>query len=191
MKRIGHVGDDRLVEICLERTATPAEHAHLDRCDRCAGRRDRLEHFFLEVRDGAAGDADAAFTDQRLATQRERILHRIEQDGRPARVIAFPAAAGPEPRPLRSRPAARWIAAAAAAGLTIGLLAGHLAHDLPSFRAPVRSPGMAAASRRPPQPGLRMATATINEDEFLGEVEDALDGPSLAVLQPLNDLTPR
>ena len=36
-------------------------------------------------------EADAAFPAERLARQRARILQRVDQDGRPARVIAFPA----------------------------------------------------------------------------------------------------
>jgi hypothetical protein len=192
MKRSAHVGDDRLIEICVAGSVTPLEQVHLEGCDACAGRRTRLERFLFEVHEGAAAEADAAFSDERLAAQRARILHRVEQDGRPARVIAFPASASADQRPLRARPAARWIAGAAAAGLTLGLLAGHLAHDLPNFRGASRSaPGVAAVSDAAARPGLRMATVSMNEDEFLGEVEDALDGPSLPVLRPLNDLTPR
>jgi len=39
--------------------------------------------------------------------QQARILQRIVQDGRPARVIAFPAAPAPEVRMFRARPAVR------------------------------------------------------------------------------------
>ena len=61
-------------------------------------------------------EADAAFSDERLAKQRARILQRLEQEGRPGRVITFPAAHTQRP-PLRARPGMRWVAGAAAAGL--------------------------------------------------------------------------
>jgi anti-sigma factor RsiW len=190
MRRSAHLSDDRLIEVWIDRTATAAEDAHLSACDECRARRLRLELMFTEISGAAEAEADAAFPDERLAAQRTRILHRIEQDGRPARVIAFPAAGGPEVRPLRTRPAARWIAAAAAAGLAIGLLAGHLAHDLPTMGRPSRAAVIApAAAARPATP--RPVNAVLNDEEFLGEIEFAIEGPHLAVLQPLHDLTPQ
>jgi anti-sigma factor RsiW len=195
MRPSAHVSDDRLVEVCLEQTPTDPEAAHLASCDRCRTRRSRLEAMFLEIRDAADAEADEIFTPERLAGQQTRILQRIEQDGRPARVIAFPAAAIPELRPLRTRPAARWIAGAAAAGLTIGLLAGHLVHDFPTLGQPPR-PALVGSSARGssapgPGPAMEVVNASFNEEEFLGEIENALDGPHVPALRPLNDLTPR
>jgi anti-sigma factor RsiW len=194
MRPSSHVSDDRLVEVCLEQTPTDHETAHLAACDRCRTRRARLEAMFLEIHDAADVEVDEIFTAERLGVQQTRILQRIEQDGRPARVIAFPAAPSPELRPLRTRPAARWIAGAAAAGLTIGLLAGHLAHDFPTFgRAP--RPALVSSARGNATPSPRAAAevlnASFNEEEFLGEIENALDGPHVPALRPLNDLTPR
>jgi anti-sigma factor RsiW len=192
MRRTPHISDDRLVDVCLDRTATSAEEAHLAACDGCGARRSRLELMLREMTDAAAADTDEVFTPERLAAQQDRILHRIEQDGRPARVIAFPAALAPELRPLRNRPAARWIAGAAAAGLTIGLLAGHLAHDLPGIGRPIRIPTLRSAAPRPAAgAGVRVVAVSINDEQLLGEIEHALEGPPLAVLRPLHDLTPR
>ena len=54
----------------------------------------------------------------------------------PARLIAFPAGHAPhEPPVSRTRPASRWIAAAAVAGLVVGVLAGRFGHDY-SFAPP-------------------------------------------------------
>jgi hypothetical protein len=190
--RGAHVSDERLVEVCVDRMPTPAEDTHFARCDACAGRRSRLDRLLREMFDAAGSEADAAFSDERLVIQRARILQRIEQDGRPARVIAFPAATGGEPRPLRARPAARWIAGAAAAGLAIGLLAGHLAHDLPTFGRPERTAFTATpASRSASRPAIRVVNASLNDEEFLGEIENAVQGPRLAPLRSLNDLTPQ
>jgi hypothetical protein len=92
---------------------------------------------------------------------------------------------------LRTRPAARWIAGAAAAGLAIGLLAGHLAHDLPTFGRPARTPVLRTATARPAAQPARTLNASLNDEEFLGEIDRALDGPQVGVLRALNDLTPR
>jgi hypothetical protein len=192
MRRSAHVSDERLVEVCIDCTATSAEDAHFAQCDACTARRSRLEILLHEMFDTAVSEADAAFPQDRLAAQHARILQRIEQQGRPARVIAFPAADLPELRSLRARPAARWIAAAAAAGLAIGLLLGHMAHDLTTFSGPTRTAVVrTAASQTAGQPARRAAKASLNDEEFLGEIENALHGPSLVALRPLNDLTPQ
>jgi hypothetical protein len=191
MRRSAHVPDERLVEVCVDSTATAAEDAHFAHCDTCARRRSRLELLLREMLDAGVSEADAAFPPDRLATQHARILQRIEQHGRPARVIAFPAGDVPELRSLRARPAARWIAGAAAAGLAIGLLLGHMTHDLTMFGGQSRTVVYRAAAQPISQPTLRAAKASINDEEFLGEVENALHGPRLVALRPLNDLTPQ
>ena len=194
MMRHGHVPDERLIEVSLDPSTATAEDAHLASCEACAERRAAIERLLQEVADAATAEADAAFPAERLAAQHARILQRIEQDGRPARVITFPAASTSDTRPLRTRPAARWIAGAAAAGLAIGLLAGHLVHDLPTIGRPSRPALVSGAAR--PNTGTsltapRVVNASLNDEAFLSEIETALDGPQLAVLQPLNDLTPR
>lgn len=194
MRRSSHLSDDRLVEVCFDSALSDHEVAHLDACDGCAVRRSRLELLLREVGDAAVSEADAAFPDDRLAAQHARILQRVEHDGRPARVIAFPAAAAAaEIRPLRARPAGRWVAGAAAAGLAIGLLAGHLAHDLPTNGRPARvtDTQVPMAQTVGATPAMRTTTVALSDEEILGQIETALDGPTLAVLRPLNDLTPR
>lgn len=192
MVRHAHLSDDRLVEVCFDAAITPGEEAHFAACEECRARRARLERMLAEVSDAAAAEADEVFTVEKLVTQHARILQRIEQDGRPARVISFPATSVADLRPLTARPAGRWIAAAAAAGLAIGLLAGHLAHDLPAFGRPTRTPIVRSANAvNSTQHAVRAVNAVHSDEEFLGELETALDGPQLAVLRPLNDLTPR
>jgi hypothetical protein len=192
MARNAHLSDERLVEVCVERLTTPAEDAHFAQCDACNGRRSRLEHLLSEMFDVAVTAADAAFPQDRLATQHARILQRIDQHGRAARVLTFPATELPDLRSLRARPAARWIAGAAAAGLAIGLLLGHMAHDFPTFGRPSRTGIVATTASRPAsQPTLRAVNTALNDEEFLGEIENALNGPTLVALQPLNDLTPQ
>ena len=190
-----HLSDDRLVEVCLLEAASPAEQQHLDVCPRCEARRARLQSLLGEVSGTAAAEADAAFPAQRLARQQARILSQLQHDGRPARVIAFPAGYAQEPLVSRTRPSTRWIAAAAVAGLVIGLVAGRFGHD----GALLRPGGSRIAAARPAEvpevraPGaaaIREVSAAISDEEFLSQIEIVIDGPSAAALQPLDDLTP-
>jgi hypothetical protein len=140
-----------------------------------------------EIAVTATREADAVFTPERLARQQARILQRLEQDGRPGRVIAFPGHPQEGAAP-RVRPATRWIAAAAAAGLLVGLLAGHLAHDLPGRTAP---PANALRATDAPPTTLHAVATTFSEDEFLGQLEMAADRPGGIALLPLHNATPR
>ncbi|MBI4888713.1 MAG: hypothetical protein HY824_16565 [Acidobacteria bacterium] len=180
-----HLSDDRLVAVCLEDAALPAERQHLESCDACVARRDRLARTLADVSATLTAEADAAFDAERLARQRARILQRIEQAGRPGRLIAFPASPV-HCASLRARSGVRWVAGAAAAGLIIGILTGHLVHVLPGPRAPVS--GQAAGSR--PAPELHAVSTTLSEEEFLGMLDVAIEGAGGASLRPLDDLTP-
>ena len=193
-----HLTDDRLIELCMLEAASGAEQQHLSACARCDARRVRLQRLLDDVSDTAAAAADAAFPPDRLARQQARILAHLQHEGRPARVIAFPAGHAPhEPVGSRRRSSSRWIAAAAVAGLVVGVIAGRFGHDYSSG-----SPGAARViiARTAEQPELRAAgstatilevTASISDDEFLNQLEMAIDAPAAAALQPLDELTPR
>ena len=131
-------------------------------------------------------EADVVFTDERLARQHAHILRRIEEETRPGQVIAFPNAQPARPA-LRARPGMRWIAGAAAAGLLIGVAAGHLAHDLPGGIRAVPSATIARGAR---QPTLQAVSTTMSEEEFLGQLEIAIETTGGSALRPLDDLTP-
>jgi anti-sigma factor RsiW len=180
-----HLSDDRLIEVCLDETRFPTERDHLDSCPACAERSAHLTRLLTEVATVTTAEADAAFCDDRLAKQRTRILQRLEQEGRPGRVIAFPAGLSHGPS-LRARPGMRWIAGAAAAGLLIGVLAGHLAHVVPGQWGV--APRMAL---QPEGPTLHAVSTTMTEEELLGMLEVALEGTGGTSLRPLDDLTPR
>ena len=181
MKGHSHLSDDELIELYL---AGATEHG----CPACEARRADLAALMADISDAAVDEADALFPADRLARQQARILGRLEQDGRPGRVIAFPSHSPDGPLP-RTRPAARWIAAAAAAGLVIGLLAGHLAHDMPG-RAAAPAVG-ARVIDAPPQPALRAVATTFSEDEFLVQIDQAADSPGGLSLRSLHEATPR
>lgn len=183
-----HLSDDRLIEACL---APPVGgDAHLDRCPACRARRDALRDLMAEIACAAEVEADAVFTPERLARQQARILQRIVSDG-PGRVIAFPAGAAREPyEHRRARPATRWMAAAAAAAFVVGLVAGHLVHELPGAGRPA-SPVRARVAPPPPNAAPALRTAAATDDEFLGQVELAVGRSSPVPLGPLDALTPR
>ena len=151
---------------------------------------EELARLLAEYSETVNAEADAAFPADRLARQQSRILHRLEQEGRPGRVIAFPAGYAHDPAPLRARPGMRWIAGAAAAGLIIGVAAGHLTHDF-STRVGTRAPQIVASRPEPGAVPLRAVSTTLSEEEFLGQLEMAIEGSRSASLQPLDELTPR
>jgi hypothetical protein len=181
-----HLTDDQLIEMCMVRTDAPAA---LD-CPVCDERRAAVAVLLDEV-SAAADDAFAtAFPPDRVARQYTRILQRLEQQGRLGRVIAFPLSQARSASTLRPRPVRRWVAGAAAAGLVIGMAAGHLAHELPAFRRSVE-PAQQAAYNRPTPPADRaVASTTIADDEFLLEIERAVGSSGPAALRRLDAVTP-
>jgi hypothetical protein len=196
--RATHLSDDRLFELCMLEAVSAAEQQHLSSCVRCDARRTELQHLLDDVSETANMAADAAFPPERLARQHARIMARLQHEGRPARVIAFPAGhPSHEPIVSRSRPASRWIAAAAVGGLIVGVIAGRFGHDY-SFGRPGATRVIVARTADQPElrtPGtagtIRELTASISDDEFLNQIEIAIDAPAAAALQPLDDLTPR
>ena len=186
--RNGHLSDDRLIHMSLDQDAYPSERQHLHDCAACMERSARLAHLLTEVNAVAEAETAALFGPDRLAKQRARILQRIDHEGRPGRVITFPAGSA-HGRTLRARPGPgmRWIAGAAAAGLLIGILAGHLAHVVPGqWRV-----APAQAVLQPSAAPLQAVSTTMSEEELLGLLEVATEGTTGASLRPLDDLTPR
>jgi hypothetical protein len=194
--RADHLSDDRLIELTTLESPSASEQQHLSACTRCDARRVRLQRLLDDVSDASRLAADAAFPPERLARQHSRILTRLVHEGRPARVIAFPAGhTQPEPIASRTHPRSRWIAAAAVAGLVVGLIAGRFGHDYSFTRSArvivahtaeqpeLRAPGVTG--------GIREATVSISDDEFLNQLEIAVESPAAAALQPIDELTPR
>jgi hypothetical protein len=179
-----HLSDDRLIEICFDLEVASSDRAHLQACTTCEQRLSNLAGTLDEIDIAVTEEADDVFPADLLARQRARILQRVDQDGRPARVIAFPAG-HPQEAPPRIRPA-RWgtVAAAVAASFLVGLLAEHLAHDFPGSRQAI-----------PQRTQVAVVTTTqaraSSDDEFLGQVEVAAVGVGPAALRPLDALTPR
>src|SRR5262249_50078992 len=131
---------------------------------------------------------------ERLLAQRHAIARRVEHVNRPARVLSFPT------RIVRrtigvsaARPALRWVAAAAAAGLFLGVAVGA------SYQWGGRRPGadlhtlMArdTNSRLTPVATRGSSPAEIAADTaFLSDLDTALERPHTRELQAFDELTP-
>jgi hypothetical protein len=189
-----HLSDDRLIELSLSGEAATAGNAaagdvHLRECAGCRSRYTALASLLDEITTATTVEADAAFSDERLARQHARILQRVDQDGRPGRLIAFPAAQTATPLLQRARPFSRWVAAAAVAGVLVGLLAGQFLPDR-GLRGQRTQPSQIVANTGSAGVALRAVSTTMSEDEFLGQIEISAVGRP-ALLRPLDEMTPR
>jgi len=182
-----HLSDERLIELSLDGADRKAD-THLADCASCELRRAELASLLVDATGALNGEADEAFSSERLARQHARIMQRIDQEGRPARVIAFPTGHTSTVR-VHRRPSRRWAAAGAvAAAFVVGILAGHLTQNLPgASSAPATHLAMRAPEQRAP---IRVA-ASISDDELLGQVEAAVGSTGPAALRALDAVTPR
>ena len=136
----------------------------------------------------ACAEADAAFDDQALETQRHKILARLAHLGHPARVIRFPKAPlGDINTGAINR---RWVSVAAAAGLIIGVLGGQFVHLVPQRPRPAAAMTPSTRPSVPAQPQFLQISAPI-DDGLLDEVELAMNTRGAAELHALDELTPR
>jgi hypothetical protein len=187
-----HLSDDRLIEICLADPFTPPDEPHLRACDACQARRASLASMLTEVSDRVADEADEQFPADRLARQQARILQEIDHLGRPGRLIAFPAGHTHEPIRQTPRRAPRWFAAAAAvaAAFVVGIMTDRLAQEMPGTRRVLPATRLAVRAVDT-LPTIRTVTASLSDDEFLGQIELAVGSAGPAALRPLDALTPR
>jgi hypothetical protein len=176
--RRGHLSEAALVEVW----STGVRPVHLDRCDICAERALEISHWLEDVQALGRTDADAVFTSERLNAQRGQILQRLEQLDRPAKVISFPArrariAEASEGR--RVSPA--WLAAAAAAGLAVGVIGVEFGHSLGFGAKPTQ---MVAASQ------TQVPDLTTGADAW-ALYDDPYAQTQLGALPAMDELTPR
>ena len=170
----------------------PALAAHLDTCDRCRAAAAQAETLWADALASADAEADAAFTSAVLDRQQATILRRLEQQGHPARLLRFPVS--PSLRSGAHQVARRWVAAAAAAGLLVGIAAGRF---LPLQRgASDRRPASTTARLAPPSPAVGSPVRTPErrhdtDEAFLVDLEMAAASPRIEPLQVLDAMTPR
>ena len=219
-----HLSEDRLLALALgtpdksTRTAMLAA-CHLQTCGPCE-HRFRMLTALLEAipKEADAGFRDV-FTPERLQAQRARIGHRLAQlvgAVEPARVLAFPFSC----QPLRQFDIGpgRWIAAAAAIGLLLGVTAGQLIHYHPAgtasaadtaadaarsaaFDDPARTFDMTGTVELPPVDGESQTQAAeltlvefgqlMEEEGFLSNIDFALTSYQVSELESIDALTPR
>ncbi|HZP47098.1 MAG TPA: hypothetical protein VFB07_01090 [Vicinamibacterales bacterium] len=171
-------------------TIDPRLAEHLLDCASCSARFASIARLLDEIRTDAAAEADAVFTAERLRAQQQQIARRLEHAARPARVISFPRQAAP--RTLASatvRVAPRWIAAAAAAGLFLGVALG--ASYEWEWHAQPRQARATAASRLTPVATRGTGHVDVAADDaFLSELDAALERPRTRELIAYDALTP-
>ena len=183
-----HIPDDRLIDLCMTAPAGPGEHAHLAVCLRCEARRVEIVGILSELDEAATEEAGAAFPDQKLERQHARILQRVDHDGRPGRLVAFPANPTSPTFLSPTRPRVRWAAAVAAAAFVAGVLTGQWTQ---TFTNRVdQAPAFVIANEADLEP-LRAVPTTFSEEEFLGQIEVAASRNGPAALRPLDAMTPR
>jgi len=197
--RPGHLGDDELLELlipALSAAQPRAAQAHLDRCDACRDRSVQLQTFLTGLTDTNEPCLAGAFPLDRLATQRERIMRRLRRTIEPAkvgRVLTFPALARPALANVHR--ARRWLAAAAAAGLLVGVSVGQFLHfhPEPAMSAQDTSVDTPITTSEPRRPSTASVAepALEYEDAFLDELELVLSSPQVPQLSLLDELTPR
>ena len=198
-----HLHEERLFDCYLAVRSgdilDPPVAEHLTDCDQCGQRYAELTQFMEWLDTEATAEADAVFPADRLRAQRLLIAHKLEHLGHPARVITFPGrqvghrTGGPAPRPAR-----RWIAAAAAAGLFVGVgtgllfdwdrapgrrivgVARHAVLTAPADRMDDRMEGRMEIGRPDPS----------EDNVFLSELELAGDRPHIRELSAVDALTP-
>lgn len=196
-----HLDDNTLIRRYLADRGLEALEAddeallrHLVQCRRCEARYVAMQVAFGEARDAAIEEASAVCSPERMARQRDRILRRIEAQDAGPRVLPFPAAGhgasgDQQPRVLR-----RWVAAAAVAGLFVGLTAGRLLYfGGPDSTTAARrqQPPVATPSAVSSTPIMRAVNVqpALSEDQFLSEVELATAAPRAAELRAIYAFT--
>lgn len=160
-----------------------ATAAHLASCARCRRQRDRLAEQLEATRVAAHAAADAAFTPADLQRQRQSILGRIARLGPAARVLPFPAAPPVVHRHAPLTHDRRWVLAAAAAGLILGIAVGRLPGDRPATPASAPPPAVQIATIEP-------APDPRRDDLLLSDVEELLSREIRPEFEALDGLTP-
>ena len=156
----------------------------------CEERRASLARLLNETSDVAAAEADAVFTDERLARQRAHILQRVEQESRQGRLISFPAG-HTLVAVAASRPSGRALDCGRRRGRSVHRPAGR-SPDARLHRRPRDAVVTDGVARRvvASSAALQAVSTTMSEEEFLGRLEIAIEGTGGSALRPLDDLTP-
>jgi hypothetical protein len=142
-----------------------------------------MSRWLEQTRSLGIAEADAAFPPERLAAQRAQIFRKLEQLDRPSKLLSFPRVAADAMLPAEfaghaHRVSSRWIAAAAAAGLILGVIGGRLSVWQPKA-APVAP---IAASAKAPETHVDPAELLLDSE---------ISQPQIHSLSALDTLTPQ
>ncbi len=163
---------------------------HLQACPGCASRYETFVEQMTALRDDAVAEADDVFTPARLEAQRLQILARLEHAAHPARVIPFPSHGSANLSIFTGTQVRRWIAAAAAAGLIIGVTLGRMT----DFATPPHNESQRVTTPvvpSHPAPAARTPSEVASEEEILSRVEQAQGDLQVpAELEALEGITP-
>jgi anti-sigma factor RsiW len=194
-----HPADDRLIALYFgdEEAGVDERRAvrqHLHGCETCTWRYTELTAPLERLRQDAAGEADEVFTPARLDAQRAKVLARLTEEAPASRIIPFPASGARPDRSVVRRPLTRWVAAAAAAGILVGVVGGRLLENGTASsvaKAPVARTVIAALPGSDAVSDSLTETAAIEGDEaVISEIEQAVFTHRITALSALDDLTP-
>ena len=196
LNRLGlnrHVTDADLITLWTDSRlgdAPPtAAGAHVRACAACRTRLTALTSWVDSLRTDARQEADEAFPRERLVAQQAQILRRLEAMERPARVLAFPRFT----KAISARDAGRhrWIAAAAAAGLVVGIGLGQTFH-LGGPQRVADTQVRVVTPDRTSRGGLMLTPISGRSDEmFLYDPEPSLSSERIPEsLRSLHEITP-
>jgi hypothetical protein len=197
LNRLGlnrHVTDADLIAVWTDSRlggAPPtAAGTHVRECSACRTRLTALTSWLESLRTDARQEADEAFPRERLMAQQAQILRRLEAMERPARVLAFPRFT----KAISARDAGRhrWIAAAAAAGLVVGIGLGQTFHLGGPQRVTDTQARVGTTPDRTSRGGLMLTPISGGSDEmFLYDPEPSLSTERIPEsLRSLHEITP-
>ena len=191
LRLTAHLDEAGLIAIWTDASTTGVRqlHPHLENCAACRTRFAELSSWLESVRIDARSEAHESFPAERLAAQQALIFRRLEAAERPARVIAFPRFA--QPLTSRTSHASRWIAAAAAAGLIVGVGVGQLMDLRHSLARPQATQARLSPTVNAGRDARVQSLSAARDEAFLSELDATLSRASVPELRALDAFTPK
>lgn len=188
-----HLPERRLVDHYMAQRCgeifDPPVAEHLADCGACSARYAELCQSLDEVRVAGDMQVDAIFTAERLQAQRMQVARKLEHVGHAAQIINFPGRqTGRRIAARASRVASRWVAAAAVAGVLIGLGLGVFYDSNARFVA--NRFAARPSTSLSPGAGSVAPSSSAAEEAFWSEIEFAVDQPFTPELAAFEALTP-
>jgi hypothetical protein len=159
--------------------------AHLAACEGCRREREAVIAALAADRARVHREADDALAPVDLARQRQSIQERVARLGVAARVLPF-RGARTAVEPATTRPAdQRWVLAAAAAGLALGLAVGHGPWTMPASGS--SEPALDSTQVAAVEP---LGADAWRDDPLLLDIEAVIARETRPEFEALDELTP-